>query len=62
MAIKINNDGVNTFPKVEEVDANSAIEGGCEVILLTRIEGQLTPVVIKLTDTQARKLSELLTR
>jgi hypothetical protein len=62
IAIKIiDNVRENVFPRIEEVEAK-AIVGGHEVTLHTRIEGQLTPVVIKLTDAQARKLSELLTR
>jgi hypothetical protein len=59
MAITINNVGKNVFPQVEEVETK-AIEGGHEVTLHIRIEGQLTPVVIKLSDEQARKLSNLL--
>jgi hypothetical protein len=61
MTIKTDNVGANVFPRVEEVEAK-AIEGGHEVTLHTRLEGQPTPVVIKLTDAQARKLSELLRR
>jgi|APPan5920702963_1055757.scaffolds.fasta_scaffold88446_1 hypothetical protein len=61
MALKIDSHGVNVFPAVEQVDANPIEDGGYEVILVTRIEGQLKPVIIRLTDTQARALSKLLT-
>jgi hypothetical protein len=63
MALRINIDPTygdkNVFPPVEQVDANP-VESGYEVTLSTRIEGQLTPIVIKLTDSQARDLSKLL--
>jgi len=61
MALKLTADGLNVFPKVEQVEANPVAGGGHEVILLTRIEGQLTPVTIKLTKDQSRELSKLLT-
>ena len=60
MALKIDTNGPNIFPHVERVDANP-IKGGYEVKLFTRIEGELKPTVIKLTDTQAHNLSEMLT-
>jgi hypothetical protein len=62
MALRINivePYGDNVFPPVEQVRANP-VESGYEVTLSTRIEGQLTPIVIKLTDSQARDLSKLL--
>jgi len=63
MALRINIDPTygdkNVFPPVEQVQANP-VESGYEVILSTRIEGQLTPIVIKLTDSQARDLCKLL--
>ena len=61
VALKIDSYGVNVFPAVEQVDAKPIEDGGYEVILFTRIEGQLKPVIIRLTDTQARGLSKLLT-
>ena len=61
MALKIDSYGVNVFPAVEQVDAKPIEDGGYEVILFTRIEGQLKPVIIRLADTQARALSKLLT-
>jgi hypothetical protein len=60
MALKIDH-GVNVFPVVEQVDANPIEDGGYEVILVIRIGGQLKPVIIRLTDVQARALSKLLT-
>ena len=51
MALKIDSHGVNVFPAVEQVDANPIEDGGYEVILVTRIEGELKPVIIRLLQT-----------
>jgi len=60
MALKIDTIGVNQLPHVERVDANP-VEGGYEIIFVSRIEGQSTPIVAKLTNNQASDLSRLLT-
>ncbi|MGO9698807.1 MAG: hypothetical protein ACLPX7_06040 [Xanthobacteraceae bacterium] len=59
MALKINNDGLNIFPAVEAVDAQD-VGREVEVVLLTKVEGQLAPVVVKLSYKQAADLSKLL--
>ena len=59
MALKIDSDGLNIFPAVEAVDAQDAGRE-VEVILLTKVEGQSTPVVVKLSYKQAADLSKLL--
>ena len=48
VALKIDSYGENVFPAVEEVDAKPIEDGGYEVILFTRIEGQLKPVIIRI--------------
>jgi hypothetical protein len=60
VALKIDPYGDNVFPQVEQVRANP-VKSGYEVTLSTRIEGQLTDIIIKLNDSQARDLSNLLT-
>jgi hypothetical protein len=59
MALKIDNQGLNVFPAVEAVDAKDAGRE-VEVTFLTKVEGQSTPVVVKLSYKQAGDLSELL--
>lgn len=51
--------GLNIFPVVESVDAKD-VGREVEVIFLTKIEGQLKPVVVKLSYRQAADLSKLL--
>jgi hypothetical protein len=59
MALRIDDQGQNIFPAVEAVDASDA---GREVAvtLLTKVAGELTPVVVKLSYKQASDLSKLL--
>jgi hypothetical protein len=59
MTIKIDAAGPNVFPPVEAVDASDAGRE-VEVTLLTKVEGRLTPVVVKLSYKQASDLSKLL--
>jgi len=59
MAVKIDGDGPNTFPAVEAVDAKDAGRD-VELVLLTSVAGQSTPVVVKLSYKQAADLSKLL--
>lgn len=59
VALRIDDQGVNVFPAVEAVDAKDAGKD-VEVVLLTKVEGQLTPVVVKLSYKQAGDLSKLL--
>jgi hypothetical protein len=59
MTLKIDAAGPNVFPPVEAVDAGDACRE-VEVTLLTKVEGQLTPVVVKLSYKQASDLSKLL--
>jgi hypothetical protein len=59
MALKIDSDGLNIFPAVEALDARDAGRE-VEVVLVTKVEGQLAPVVVKLSYTQAADLSKLL--
>jgi len=59
MALRIDNHGQNIFPTVEAVDASDAGRD-VEVTLLTKIEGRLTPVAIKLSYKQAGDLAKLL--
>ena len=48
MTVKIDNAEPNVFPAIEAVDARDSGRDA-EVILATRIEGQLTPVTVKLS-------------
>jgi hypothetical protein len=59
MAIKVDNEGVNIFPDVEDVDANDTGQE-VEMTLLTKIEGRSTPVAVRLSYKQAADLSTLL--
>jgi hypothetical protein len=59
MTVKIDGTEPNVFPAVEGVDVRDAGRNA-EVILGTKIEGQLTPVTIKLTYEQAKTLADLL--
>jgi hypothetical protein len=59
MAIRIDDQGANIFPAVEAVDATDAGRE-VEVTLLTKVGGQLAPVVVKLSYKQASDLSKLL--
>jgi hypothetical protein len=59
MTVKIDSTEPNVFPAVEGVDVHD--EGrNAEVILGTKIEGQLTTVTIKLSYEQAEALADLL--
>ncbi len=59
MTVKIDSKEPNVFPMVEDVDAKDAGRN-VEVTLATRIEGQLTPVTVRLTYDQANDLADLL--
>jgi len=59
MAVKIDSDGPNIFPAVEAVDAQDAGRE-VDVTLLTKVAGQSTPVVVKLSYKQAADLSKQL--
>ncbi len=59
MVLKIDSVGLNIFPAVEAVDARDAGRE-VEVVLLTRVEGQSAPVVVKLSYKQAADLSQQL--
>ncbi len=59
MAVKIDGDGPNIFPAVEAVDAQDAGRD-VELVLLTRVAGQSTPVTVKLSYKQAADLSKQL--
>jgi hypothetical protein len=59
MSLKIDGDGPNIFPAVEAVDAKDAGRE-VEVVLLTTVEGQRTPAVVRLSYKQAADLSKLL--
>jgi hypothetical protein len=59
MTLRIDGEGPNVFPAVEAVDASDAGRE-VEVTLLTKVAGQLTPVVVKLSYKQAGDLSKLL--
>ena len=48
MAIKIDNEEPNVFPLVEGIDVRDAGRS-TEVIFATKVEGQLTPVIIRLS-------------
>jgi hypothetical protein len=55
MTVKIDNTEPNVFPAIEEIDSKDSGHD-VEVILATRIEGQLTPVTVKLSYEQAGDL------
>jgi hypothetical protein len=59
MTVKIDGTEPNDFPTVEGVDVRDAGRNA-EVILGTKIEGQLTPVTIRLSYEQAETLADLL--
>jgi hypothetical protein len=59
MTVKIDNAEPNVFPAIEAVDARDSGRDA-EVIFATRIEGQLTPVTVKLSYGQAGDLWLLL--
>lgn len=59
MTVKIDSTEPNVFPAVEGVDVHDAGRNA-EVILGTKIEGQLTTVTIKLSYEQAEALADLL--
>jgi hypothetical protein len=58
MTVKIDGTEPNIFPAVEGVDVRDA--GRNAVVLGTKIEGELTPVTIKLSYEQAKALADLL--
>ena len=55
MTVKIDNTEPNVFPVIEKIDARDSGRDA-EVILATRIDGQLTPVTVKLSYQQAGDL------
>ena len=55
MTVKIDNTEPNVFPVIEKIDARDSGRDA-EVILATRIEGQLTFVTVKLSYQQAGDL------
>ena len=55
MTVKIDNTEPNVFPVIEKIDARDSGRG-VEVILATRIEGELTIVTVKLSYRQAGDL------
>ena len=55
MTVKIDNTEPNVFPVIEKIDARDSGRDA-EVILATRIEGELTPVTVKLSYRQAGDL------
>jgi hypothetical protein len=55
MTVKIDNTEPNVFPVIEKIDARDSGRDA-EVILATRIEGQLTPVTVRLSYQQAGDL------
>jgi len=59
MTIRIDSQEPNVFPTVEDIDVR---DGGreAELICAIRVEGQLTPVTIKLSYGQANDLAILL--
>lgn len=61
MTVKVTDEKPNNFPSVEIVDARSS-NRGAEIILGTRVEGQLVRVTVTLSQTQVstliRKLSD----
>ena len=59
MTVKIDGTAPNLFPAVVGIDVHDAGRNA-EVILGTEIEGQLTPVTIKLSYEQAKTLADLL--
>jgi hypothetical protein len=59
MTVKIHGEGTNVFPAVEGIDVRDSGREA-EVIFGVRIEGQLTPVTIKLDYAKANTLAALL--
>ena len=59
MIVKIDNEEPNVFPLVEGIDVRDAGRSA-EVIFATKVEGQLTPVIIRLSYGQANALAVLL--
>jgi hypothetical protein len=59
MALRIDNQGPNIFPTVEALDVKDAGRE-VEITLMAKIEGPLTPVVIKLSYQQASDLAKQL--
>jgi hypothetical protein len=59
MTVKIDNTEPNVFPAIEAVDARDSGRDA-ELIFATIIEGQLTPVTVKLSYRQAGDLWVLL--
>jgi len=59
MTVKIDGTEPNVFPAVEGVDVRDAGRNA-EVILGTKIDGNLTPVTIKLSYGQAEASADLL--
>ena len=59
MTIKIDNEEPNVFPLVEGIDVRDAGRSA-EVIFATKVEGQLIPVIIRLSYGQANALAGLL--
>ena len=55
MTVKIDNTEPNVFPVIEKIDARDSGHDA-ELILVTRIEGELTPVTVKLSYRQAGHL------
>ena len=55
MTVKIDNTEPNVFPLIEKIDARDSGRD-VEVILATIVEGQLTPVTVKLSYEQAGDL------
>ena len=55
MTVKIDNTEPNVFPAIEAVDARDSGRDA-EVIFATIIEGQLTPLTVKLSYRQAGDL------
>ena len=55
MTVKIDTTEPNVFPVIEKIDARDSGRD-VEVILATRIEGQLTPVTVKLSYRPGRRL------
>lgn len=59
MTIKIDNQQPNVFPLMEGIDVRDAGRSA-EVILATKVEGQLATMTIRLSYAQAETLAALL--
>ena len=59
MTIKLDNRELNIFPLVEGIDVRDAGRTA-EVILATKVEGQLATLTIRLSYAQAATLADLL--